>query len=93
MTRDRRLADALAGADDREGRQVERLQLGRVEPEVGAHVPARPAASARLAMPEALDGARARARRRGRARPRGRRLGQRLLEVVVQRHAVVLVCP
>src|SRR5712691_7261775 len=38
MPGDRRLADALARSDDRERRQRERLERGRIEPEVGTGV-------------------------------------------------------
>jgi len=38
VNRDRRLPDALTGADHGDRRQLERLQLWRVEPEVGADV-------------------------------------------------------
>ena len=38
MPRHRRLADALAGADHRDGRQFEGLELRRIEAKVGADV-------------------------------------------------------
>ena len=88
MTRDGRLADALAGADHGDGRRPDRLEARRLEPEVG---------------PLVRHAERQRARREPEScrRPEhrlvgeiehdvGRVLGDRLLERRRERHAVLL---
>ena len=68
VRRDRRLADPLAGADDPDRRQRERLERGRVEAEVGADV-RQPGRERRGSRAGSARAGRAPARRRGRRRP------------------------
>ena len=87
MSGDRRLADPLAGADDPDRRQRERLQHGRVEAEVGADV-RQPGREHAAREPEALP--RAEHGLVGEVDDELRPvLGERRLEVAGDRDAVV----